>query len=184
MSHILGISHSKIYFMYTDQVNFMWKQFSAYIQLLYGLQFFPGDCPNILVLSYLSVDTFYHALLHTVVYGTHSGWCIQKRSKVARQLKHKVFCLVWSVLNEVLVKKAENDSPYCFSWLGVSICYLTSVSVFLICTLTTVFTLSSKYGTLQLSCLIFYSVLSTWYRVSFMRKCCRRTRITLRTEVS
>ena len=29
------------------------------------------------------------------------------------------------------VKKAENDSPYCFSWLGMSICYLPSTSVYL-----------------------------------------------------
>ena len=119
-----------------------------------------------------------------VVYRTHSGWCRQEKSKVARELQHKVFCLVWSVLKEVLVKKAENDSPCCFSWLGMSICYLTSVSVTLICTFTTVFIYYSKYGEWQLSCIIFFSVLSTWCRVSFMRKCCRGTRSTLRTEVS
>jgi hypothetical protein len=44
------------------------------------------------------------------------------------------------VLNEVLVKRAENDSPYCFSWLGMSICYFTSIVVLLICTFTTVLT--------------------------------------------
>ncbi len=71
---------------------------------------------------------------------THSGWCRQERNKVARELKHKVFCLVWSVLKEVLVKKAENDSPCCFSWLEMSICYLASISVLPICTFTTVFT--------------------------------------------
>ncbi len=90
-------------------------------------------------LSYLSVNTVHHTLLHTVVYGTHSGWCRQERNKVARELKHKVFCLVWSVLKEVLVKKAENDSPCCFSWLEMSICYLASISVLPICTFTTVF---------------------------------------------
>ncbi len=88
-----------------------------------------------------------HTLLHTVVYGTHSGWCRQEKSKVARELRHKVFCLVWSVLKEVLVKKAENDSPCCFSWLEMSICYLASISVLPICTFTTVFIWSSKYGT-------------------------------------
>ncbi len=100
----------------------------------------------------------------------------------APSLQQDRYC--WLVLNEVLVKRAENDSPYCFSWLGMSICYLTSIPVLLICTFTTVFTNSSKYGTLQLSCLIFYSLLSTWCRVSFMRKCWRGARITLRTEVS
>jgi hypothetical protein len=35
------------------------------------------------------------------------------------------------VLNEFHVKRAENDSPYCFFWLGMSICYLSSISVLL-----------------------------------------------------
>jgi hypothetical protein len=35
------------------------------------------------------------------------------------------------VLNEFFVKRAENDSPYCFSWLGMFICYLSSISVLL-----------------------------------------------------
>ncbi len=33
--------------MYQDHVHFMYKQFSAYIQLLYGLQFSLEICPNI-----------------------------------------------------------------------------------------------------------------------------------------
>jgi hypothetical protein len=39
--------------MYTDQVHFIYKQFSAYIQLLYSLRFFTAFnfpleiCPNI-----------------------------------------------------------------------------------------------------------------------------------------
>jgi hypothetical protein len=37
---------------------------------------------------------------------------------------------------------------------------------------------------IQLSYLIFYSVLSIWCRVSFKRKCCRGARITLRIEDS
>jgi len=69
------------------------------------------------------VNTVHHTLQYTLVYGTHSGWCWSERSKVARELEHKVFCLVELILNEVLVKRAENDSPYCFPWLGMSICY-------------------------------------------------------------
>ncbi len=68
------------------------------------------------------------------MYGTHSGRCRQERSKAARELEHKVFCLIWSFLNKVLLKKADNDSPYCFSCVGMSIGYLTSVSLLLICT--------------------------------------------------
>ncbi len=127
----------------------------------------------------------HHTLLHTVVYGTHSGWCRQERNKVARELKHKVFCQVWSVLKEVLVKKAENDSPCCFSWLEMSICYLASISVLSICTVhSQLCSHNLQIWYKQSSCLIFYSVLTIWCRVSFKRKCCRATRITLRTEVS
>ncbi len=133
------------------------------------------------VLSYLSVNTVHHTLLHTVVYGTHSGWCRQERSKVARELKHKVFCLVWSVLKEVLVKKwfpllfflVRNvhmlfGFNFCFTYMYIHNC----VHI--------IFKIWYK----QASCLIFYSVLTTWCRVSFKRKCCRGTRITLKTEVS
>jgi hypothetical protein len=41
-----------------------------------------------------------------------------------------------------------------------------------------------KMWYIQLSCLIFYSVLSIGCRVSFKRKCCRGARITFRTEDS
>ncbi len=51
---------------------------------------------------------------------------------------------------------------------------------YFICTFTTEFTLCSKYGTRQLSCLIYFSVLYTWCRVSFKRKGCWGTIITLR----
>ncbi len=77
------------------------------------------------------MNTVRHTPQSTLVYGTHSGWCWSEKSKVARELKHKVFCLVWLVLNEVLEKRAENDSPYCFSWLGMPIWYLFSISVLL-----------------------------------------------------
>jgi hypothetical protein len=105
-------------------------EFSAYIQLLYSFTIFPGKFVLMfVVLRNLSVGTVHRALLHTVVYGTHSGWCRWERRKVSGELEHKVFCLVWLVLNEVLVKKAENDSCYCFSWLRMSTCHMTSISV-------------------------------------------------------
>ena len=53
-----------------------------------------------IVLSYLTVDTAHHTHLYTVVYGSLSGWCWWERSKLARDLGHKAFCLVWLVLNE------------------------------------------------------------------------------------
>jgi hypothetical protein len=46
-------------------------------------------------------------------------------------MEHKVFCLDLLVLNKVLVMKAENDFLYVFSWLGMSICYSSSISVLL-----------------------------------------------------
>jgi len=75
MSRNLGISHSKIYLMYTDQVHFIYKQFSTYI---YTASLRPSSFPwkfvlIFIVLSYLSVDTVHNTLLYTVVYGTHSG---------------------------------------------------------------------------------------------------------------
>ena len=118
--------------MYTGHVQTVFSLFSASLRPSIFPRKFVLMC---IVLSYLSVDTVHHILLYTVVYGTHSGWCRQERNKVARELKHKVFCLVWSVLKEVLVKKAENDSPSCFSRLRMSLCYLTSISVLLICTI-------------------------------------------------
>ncbi len=101
----------------------------------------------------------HHPLLYTFVYGTHSGWCWQERSEVARELVHAVLCLVWFDLNEVLVKKAENDSPYCFSWLGMPICYLTSISVLLICT--------SQLCSQNLQNMVYYN-----YLVLFSTLCC------------
>ena len=53
-----------------------------------------------IVLSYLTVDTAHHTHLYTFVYGSLSGWCWWERSKLARDLGHKAFCLVWLVLNE------------------------------------------------------------------------------------
>ncbi len=44
-----------------------------------------------IVLSYLTVDTAHRSL---------SGWCWWERNKLARDLGHKAFCLVWLVLNE------------------------------------------------------------------------------------
>ncbi len=65
--------------------------------------------------------------VETVVYGTHSGWCWWERSKVARELEYKVFCLDLLILNKVLVKEAQNDFFSCFSWLVMSICYSSSI---------------------------------------------------------
>jgi hypothetical protein len=121
----------------TIHVQTVFSLYTASLRLSISPWIFVLIC---VVLSYLSVNTVHLTLLHTVVYGTHSGWCRQERNKVARELKHKVFCLVWSVLKEVHVKKAENDSPCCFSWLEMSICYLASISVLPKCTFTTVFT--------------------------------------------
>jgi hypothetical protein len=125
--------------MYTYQVHFKYKQFSVYRQLLYGFQ-----CPLEICLNVHSFELFIcgHSAPYTSVHSCvrDTFWLMQERSKIARGLEPKVICLVWLVLNEVFVKKAENDSPFCFSWLGMSLCYLTSISVLLICTFTTVFT--------------------------------------------
>ncbi len=67
--------------------------------------------------------------VETVVNGTHSGWCWWERSKV--ELEYIVFCLDLLVLNKVLVKEAQNDFFSCFSWLGISICYSSSISALL-----------------------------------------------------
>jgi hypothetical protein len=130
----VGIYHRRIiYLMFTDQVHSMYRQFSAYT---HAASLRPSIFPRkfvfiCIVLSNLSVNTVQNTLQYTLVYGTHSGGCWSERSKVARELEHKVFCLVSLVLNEFFVKRAENDSPYCFSWLGMSICYFSSISVLL-----------------------------------------------------
>jgi hypothetical protein len=89
----LGISHSQIYLMYNIMVK--------HAQTVFRLNTAPFR-PSIfcwkfvligIVLSYLSVDRVHHTLLYTVVYGTHSRWCWCERSKLARDLEHKAFCL-------------------------------------------------------------------------------------------
>ena len=148
--------------MYTDHIQTVFSLYTASLRPSISPWKFVLIC---VVLSYLSVNTVHHTLLHTVVYGTHSGWCRQERNKVARELKHKVFCLVWSVLKEVLVKKAENDSPCCFSWLGMSICYLASNFCITYMYIHNCVHIIFKIWYKQSSCLIFYSVLSTRCRV-------------------
>ncbi len=134
-------------------------------------------------MRYLSVDMAHHTPLYTFVYGTHSGWCCWERSKLARDLEHKAFCLVWLVLNEVLVKKAKNDFPYYSSlFWNVHMLFAFVSVLFKLYINNWVHTMFNIWY-LQLSCIIYFSVLSTLCRVSFLRKCCRSRIITLRTEV-
>ncbi len=101
------------------------------------------------------MDTAHHTLLYTIVYGTHSGWCRWEKSKLARDWELKAFCLFWLVLSEVLVKKAENDSPYCSSCQGRSIWYLLSLSVFLYMYINNWVHIMFKIWYIHLSCIIY-----------------------------
>jgi hypothetical protein len=77
MSRNLGISHSKIYLMYTDQVHFIYKQFLTYI---YTACLRPSSFPwkfvlICIVLIYLSVDTVHNKLLLPSLIGSICGSC-------------------------------------------------------------------------------------------------------------
>ncbi len=111
--------------MYTDQVHFMYKQFQPTYSFFMAFNFPLENCLNM-----WSFELF--------ICGHSAPQLCTGHILVVWESEHKAVCLVWSVLNEALVKKAENDSQYCSSWLGMSICHLTSISVLLICTFTTV----------------------------------------------
>ncbi len=158
--------------MYTYQVHCRHRQFSAYIHLLYGLQFFPRKFAFIcIVFNYLSVDTVHHhTLQYTVVYGTHSGWCWWERSKVAREWEHTVYYLDLLVLNNVLVNKSWKWFPLLFFLVGsVHMLFILSFNLFYMYIHNCVQIMFKMWYMTIILC-NFFSVLPTWCRVPLREK--------------
>jgi hypothetical protein len=72
--------------MYRDQVHFMYKQFSAYNQLLYGLQFSLGNRYvglNMQIMHSFELFIFGHSAPYTSVHSCvrDTFWLMQVREK-------------------------------------------------------------------------------------------------------